>query len=78
MSDRCQNTHSANQQIHQSIKLTKNPSFTENRPRTNLETWKSKLPAETWKHLVRARGAHLNSMEVFPLFAAAMVSFYTC
>lgn len=43
-------------------------------PRTNLETWKSKLPAATWNHLARARGAHLNSMEVFPLFAAAMVS----
>jgi uncharacterized MAPEG superfamily protein len=42
-------------------------------PRTNLETWKSKLPAATWDHLVRARGAHLNSLEVFPLFAAAMV-----
>jgi uncharacterized MAPEG superfamily protein len=43
-------------------------------PRTNLETWKSKLPAATWNHLVRARGAHLNCMEVFPLFAAAVVS----
>jgi uncharacterized MAPEG superfamily protein len=42
-------------------------------PRTNLETWKSKLPAANWDHLVRARGAHLNSLEVFPLFAAAMV-----
>lgn len=43
-------------------------------PRTNLEVWKSKLPAATWNHLARARGAHLNSLEVFPLFAAAMVS----
>jgi hypothetical protein len=43
-------------------------------PRANLETWKSKLPAATWNHLVRARGAHLNCMEVFPLFAAAVVS----
>jgi uncharacterized MAPEG superfamily protein len=42
-------------------------------PRANLETWKNKLPAATWDHLVRARGAHLNSLEVFPLFAAAMV-----
>jgi uncharacterized MAPEG superfamily protein len=42
-------------------------------PRTNLDTWKSKLPAATWNHLARARGAHLNSLEVFPLFAAAMV-----
>lgn len=43
-------------------------------PRTNLDAWKSKLPQELWNHLTRARGAHLNSMEVFPLFAAAMVS----
>jgi hypothetical protein len=44
------------------------------RPRTNLESWKSRLPTGVWNHLARARGAHLNSMEVFPLFAAAMVS----
>jgi hypothetical protein len=44
-------------------------------PRTNLDTWKSKLPTATWNHLARARGAHLNSLEVFPLFAAAVVSF---
>lgn len=31
-----------------------------------------------WNHLARARGAHLNSMEVFPLFAAAMVSICEC
>lgn len=43
-------------------------------PRTNLDTWKGKLPTELWNHLARARGAHLNSMEVFPLFAAAMVA----
>jgi len=43
-------------------------------PRTNLDAWKSKLPAATWNHLARARGAHLNSLEVFPLFAAAVVS----
>ncbi|KAK6439804.1 hypothetical protein LTR95_003981 [Oleoguttula sp. CCFEE 5521] len=43
-------------------------------PRTNLDTWKSKLPAATWNQLTRARGAHINSMEVFPLFAAAMVA----
>ena len=42
-------------------------------PRTNLDVWKSKLPAATWNHLVRARGAHLNCLEVFPLFAAAVV-----
>lgn len=44
------------------------------RPRTNLDTWKSKLPAATWNHLARARGAHLNSMEVFPLFAASIIA----
>ncbi|CZT22834.1 uncharacterized protein RCC_08540 [Ramularia collo-cygni] len=43
-------------------------------PRTNLETWKGKLPQDVWNQLVRARGAHLNCMEVFPLFAAAMVA----
>lgn len=44
------------------------------RPRTNLDTWRSKLPSDLFNHLVRARGAHLNSMEVFPLFAAAIVA----
>jgi hypothetical protein len=53
--------------------LTANTS-SKSMPRTNLETWKPKLPAATWNHLVRARGAHLNCMEVFPLFAAAVVS----
>lgn len=43
-------------------------------PRTNLEILKSKIPETTWKHLARARGAHLNAMEGFPLFAGAMVS----
>ncbi|KAH9838816.1 putative DEAD box helicase family protein [Teratosphaeria destructans] len=43
-------------------------------PRSNLDTWKSKLSPTIWSHLARARGAHLNSMEVFPLFAAAMVA----
>ncbi|EME49314.1 hypothetical protein DOTSEDRAFT_163595 [Dothistroma septosporum NZE10] len=43
-------------------------------PRTNLDTWKGKLPPDLWNHLVRARGAHLNSMEVFPLFAAAVIA----
>lgn len=43
-------------------------------PRNNLDTWKGKLPTDLWNHLSRARGAHLNSMEVFPLFAAAMLA----
>lgn len=54
--------------------LTKNQMSTA-MPRTNLDTWRSKLPTATWNHLARVRGAHLNSMEVFPLFAAAMVRF---
>ena len=43
-------------------------------PRTNLDAWKGKISTELWNHLARVRGAHLNSMEVFPLFAAAVVS----
>ncbi|KAI7285758.1 hypothetical protein KC345_g1522 [Hortaea werneckii] len=43
-------------------------------PRNNLETWKEKLPNVLWAQLSRARGAHLNSMEVFPLFAAAILA----
>ncbi|KAK0899967.1 hypothetical protein LTR91_018872 [Friedmanniomyces endolithicus] len=43
-------------------------------PRTNLETWKGKLPEALWCQLARARGAHLNSLEVFPLFAAAVLA----
>ena len=40
----------------------------------NLDTWKTKLPADLWNHLARARGAHINSLEVFPLFAAAVLA----
>ncbi|KAK3678528.1 hypothetical protein LTR78_001826 [Recurvomyces mirabilis] len=43
-------------------------------PRTNLQAWKGKMPEILWHHLSRARGAHLNSMEIFPLYAAAVVS----
>lgn len=43
-------------------------------PRTNLDAWKSKLPTNLYNQLIRARGAHMNSLEVFPLFAAAMVA----
>lgn len=42
-------------------------------PRTNLEILKSKVDSNTWQKLVKARGAHLNALEGFPLFAAAMV-----
>jgi uncharacterized MAPEG superfamily protein len=44
-------------------------------PRTNLESLKGKLDTNTWQKLARARGAHLNALEGFPLFAAAMVSY---
>lgn len=42
-------------------------------PRTNLEILREKVPSATYKSLVRAQGAHLNALEGFPLFAAAMV-----
>lgn len=42
-------------------------------PRTNLELLKGKISEATWQSLVRARGAHLNALEGFPLFAGAMV-----
>jgi hypothetical protein len=44
-------------------------------PRTNIDTLKPKLDSRTWQNIVRARGAHLNALEGFPLFAAAMVRF---
>ncbi|CAK1360683.1 uncharacterized protein RHO25_003973 [Cercospora beticola] len=43
-------------------------------PRTSLETFKTSLPKDLYHHLVRARGAHLNSLEVFPLYAAAVLA----
>ncbi|GIZ45828.1 hypothetical protein CKM354_000897900 [Cercospora kikuchii] len=43
-------------------------------PRTNLETFKTVLPKDLYNHLIRARGAHLNSLEVFPLYAAAVIA----
>jgi uncharacterized MAPEG superfamily protein len=53
--------------------LASNYAATNIIPRTNIETLKSKVPADTWQKLVRARGCHLNALEGFPLFAAAMV-----
>lgn len=47
------------------------------RPRENLDAWKKSLPKETQDQLARARGAHLNGLEGFPLFAAAMVKHNT-
>lgn len=46
-------------------------------PRTNLDTLKTRLPTETWRALARARGAHLNALEGFPLFAACMAGLPT-
>lgn len=42
-------------------------------PRSNIDLLKGKIPEATLKTMVRARGAHLNALEVFPLFASAMV-----
>ncbi|KAK3115693.1 hypothetical protein LTR53_004709 [Teratosphaeriaceae sp. CCFEE 6253] len=50
------------------------PRLSATKPRTNLDTWRGKLPEALWCQLARARGAHLNSMEVFPLFAAAVLA----
>ena len=43
-------------------------------PRGNFEALKGKVPQEVWSRCFRARGAHINALEGFPLFAAAMVS----
>ncbi len=42
-------------------------------PRANLERLGPSLPKATADMLWRARGCHLNALEGFPLFAAAMV-----
>ena len=54
--------------------LASNYAYRNALPRNNLEYLKDKLPAATWSSLSRARGAHLNALEGFPLFASAMVS----
>lgn len=46
-------------------------------PRPNLERFATTLPKPTLDLLWRARGCHLNALEGFPLFAAAMVSAFT-
>ena len=43
-------------------------------PRANLERMAATLPKATMDTLWKARGCHLNALEGFPLFAAAMVS----
>jgi len=46
-------------------------------PRSNLSALSANLPKATTDMLWRARGCHLNALEGFPLFAAAMVSSHT-
>ena len=43
-------------------------------PRANLDRIASLVPRATLDTLWKARGCHLNTLEGFPLFAAAMVS----
>ncbi|WEW59022.1 hypothetical protein PRK78_004490 [Emydomyces testavorans] len=43
-------------------------------PRENLNTLRGKISTDVWNKLCRARGAHLNALEGFPLFAAAMIA----
>ncbi|KAL2060900.1 hypothetical protein VTL71DRAFT_8952 [Oculimacula yallundae] len=43
-------------------------------PRTNMEAMKSKVPKSVWNSCYRAQCAHMNAMEGFPFFAAAMIA----
>ncbi|KAG4433621.1 hypothetical protein IFR05_010897 [Cadophora sp. M221] len=43
-------------------------------PRTNMEAMKGKVPARVWNSCYRAQCAHINALEGFPLFAAAMIA----
>jgi uncharacterized MAPEG superfamily protein len=52
----------------------KDSTYTNITPRTNLDTLKATAPPDTWTKLVKARGCHLNALEGFPLFAAAMIA----
>ncbi|KIW18518.1 hypothetical protein PV08_02806 [Exophiala spinifera] len=51
-----------------------NYAFTNMVPRVNLERLGPSLPKATTDMLWRARGCHLNTLEGFPLFAAAMLA----
>ena len=55
--------------------VASNYSYTNVTPRTNIDSaaLKSKVDGNTWQKLVKARGCHVNALEGFPLFAAAMV-----
>ncbi|KAK2804516.1 hypothetical protein FQN50_006591 [Emmonsiellopsis sp. PD_5] len=56
------------------VKMAANRQLSNIKPREHFETLRTKLPAETFDKLARARGAHLNALESFPLFAAAMIA----
>ncbi len=43
------------------------------RPRDTLDTFKGKVPQDMFEKFHRARCAHFNSLEAFPVFAAAVV-----
>ncbi|KAK2863677.1 hypothetical protein FQN49_004097 [Arthroderma sp. PD_2] len=43
-------------------------------PRDSLHTLRGVIPANLWSKLFRARSAHINAIEGFPLFAAAMIA----
>nr|KAK5435821.1 hypothetical protein LTR18_009823 [Exophiala xenobiotica] len=51
-----------------------NYAYTNMVPRANLERLGPSLPRETADMLWRARGCHMNALEGFPLFAAAMLA----
>ncbi|KAI9792338.1 MAG: hypothetical protein M1833_001109 [Piccolia ochrophora] len=48
--------------------------WTNVQPRQNFDALKGKVPQEVWNRCFRARGAHINALESFPLFAAAMIA----
>lgn len=46
-------------------------------PRQNWDFVKSNVPEHLYQRCLRARAAHLNALEGFPLFAAAVVRYNT-
>jgi uncharacterized MAPEG superfamily protein len=51
--------------------LTQDEMF--GRPRQNFASLQGKVPQAVWEKCYRAMGAHLNGLEHFPLFGAAVV-----
>ncbi|KAG4415510.1 hypothetical protein IFR04_011382 [Cadophora malorum] len=45
-----------------------------NMPRSNMDGYKGKVPTSVWNSCYRAQCAHINALEAFPLFAAAMIA----